>query len=399
MTKPNRGRGQPGSEGGSQGLGSEEGPPVDLPEGIFDRMQEDSYVLLKRRNPRTQQFEFVSRITPEETQEEIVQDRFGGGDYHFQERVRTAEGKFVFGRSRSIKILGEPKAVVLAPTAPATPGGPGVVEVTALQRAGGGNVQSIVEMGILQIFEGMQATQKMQAMVMAKALEANNRAPQNDKMMELLLQIVIGKQGDGNSSTEVMRLAKEIAELRDPKGGGGERRGIGDTLAELRELKEAAGLLGIGGEGGEAEDTWGSVARSFAPMIADALKHSNPARPRKALPPGGSGMNVIDVIRPAVPKLVETAKVGRDPLVYAQVAVDNMPASVQKPLREFLSQGREAALTKWWAAFPEATQYREWFIAYASQLAELLGVSWVAVVGNIIPTPTPPALPREDPSL
>lgn len=400
MPRKKRGEGQHLSEGGGQGAGSggPEDLPLDQPEGIFDRMQEDSYVLLKRRNPRTQQFEFVSRITPEQTQEEFVQEKFGGGDYFFQERIRTTEGKFIFGRSRSIKILGEPKAVVLAPAeAPA-----GVADAERLMSAGkpttGGNIQNLMEMGILQIFESMQNASKMQMMMFTKMLEAG-KPQQNDRLMELLLQIVLDKKSGGDSSAETMRLAKEIAELAAPKGGG-DRRSVSDVIAEMRELKDAAGILGIG-EGGEEADSWLGVAKQFAPVIADALKGQTIVRRGpKALAPGDPNVSVVELIRPAVPKLVETAKLGRDPVVYAQVAVDNMPAGVQKLLRDFLAQGREAALTKWWAAFPDTTHYREWFIVYATTLSQLLGVSWVEGGGEApAPAVEGAGLPKVEPSL
>lgn len=396
MPRKKRDHSQGISEGEGQlgGSGGAEGGPDDLPEGIFDRMQEDSYVLLKRRNPRTQQFEFVSRLTPAETQEEDVQDKFGGGDYFFQERIRTPEGKFVFGRSRSIKILGEPKAVVLSP-APAASGAAQAPDV-GVKPMGGGNIQNLMEMGILQIFESMQNASKMQMMMFTKMLEAG-KPQQNDKMMELLLQIVLDKRSGGESSSaETMRLAKEIAELSAPKGGG-ERRGITEVLEEVRALKDAAGILGLG-EGGDGDDSWAGVAKQFAPVIADALKGQVIVRRgAKALPPGGN--NVIEIIRPAVPKLIETAKLGRDPLVYAQLAVDHMPRGAQKMLQEFLAQGREAALTKWWAAFPETSEYRDWFIAYAASLAELLGVSWSVGDGPAPAAAPAPALPRQEPTL
>lgn len=404
MAKSERGekRGEtPGEDEGAEGAS-----PT-----LFDNMAEDTYVLVKRRNLRTQMWEHCFRLAPGDANEDVIQEIAGGGTYNLTEKVRSeASGKWVYGRSRTVSILGEQRPVDLSkvPGAlgkapePGTGVAKAATEEGAARPVGGTstNMSSIIEAGVIDLFAQMQNLNKINAMMMMKAVESLTRPPsggQNDKMMDLLIAMVANKvEGSG---AETMRLAKEIAESMAANKGG-KPHGILDSLEELRAIREAGDLLGGGGSEG---DTWMSIAKPFAPILADALRGGTrqlaTSPTRKQIASGAEGPSVIHSIRPYIPQLITLAKAQRDPSMYAQVALDALPAAARGPLTKFLAQGREGAMTKWWAAFPETTAHREWFLLYAEALATGLGTPWrhSSVEDLVTPPEAGPKLVTESP--
>lgn len=94
---------------------------------LFDAMAENAYVLVKRMDPDTKQYNTLGRLEPMQATEEMLAEYGGGGKYLIQEKVPAEVGGFQWGRQRTLIIDGERKYFKGFPSygkAPASPPSP-----------------------------------------------------------------------------------------------------------------------------------------------------------------------------------------------------------------------------------------------------------------------------------
>lgn len=346
--------------------GSGEDPPE--VSTAFDSSPQDAYVVVKKHDRRSGWVTLTGRLSPEEATEEFIAENAGGGKYVLIEKVPTGRGGYMFGRQRTINVagpeknfMGWPTGVAAAPTgAAASPGqGQGGTALTV----GGNNIQSIMEMGILQIFQQMQETVKMQSLVMQQALQPKAGVAellQSPVIAELVVKLFGGNR-DGINTLDVMNTAREIAALSAPKQTS-EARSLVQQLQELSALKEVLG--GLGGGGGENEgDVMTLAVRELLPVVKSAVLEGKKADAQRAA--GGGPQMLQQYIR----QLLPYAQEGTDAALVAQRISGAVAGSPQAfALKNLLRQPTlvEAAMKM----VPEATPWKPWYAAVIDHLRQ-----------------------------
>lgn len=372
----------PESSGVLDGLSDEEYgadvPPSEV--SIFDGMADDSYVMIWRRDDISKRLVYHGKLSPSEAVEEHILDKFGGGEYMLREKKRTAEGRMVFGRQRTLVFAGKyknPADVVATPSASVAPAAPGVVTAD-----GNVNMEDIKMAGVLSLLQmtqqaaSAQATMQQQTMTMLMGvMEAQRQG------MEAIVKAQSGARGEQESPIELVKTVLELTRgASSPKSDIKElmegmqsilafrddlmpARSSGDTVMDsvpkmLDLVKEGFALKKLEAEGKQ-------VARPAAPAPAGAL-----AAPSTPTPTGGDVPMWERVLKAQGKRLVESAMAGRDPGVVAAAAVEFMPEGVRGVMTEFVL--REDVLELLYAAVPEAKQFPNWMAAFLTAAREEL---------------------------
>ena len=204
---------------------------------------------------------------------------------------------------------------------------------------------------------------------------------------ELLGQIATAVSQRPDPMASMMQAVAMMAQIKEVMGFGGGQNAVDpmkqfrDSISIAREMMEMAG----GGGGHDTSDVLMKAIESFAPMIAKATEkeldampsktpalssptpfrpiagpQSLPVKPAAPQPPvGGPEMLIQMALKKNMPMLMDKAAKGKDPGLYAEVVLDNIPESFFPQFVRFIAQ--PDALDKMIAAYPPAAQYREWF--------------------------------------
>ena len=340
---------------------------------LFDAMGEDSYVALKRRDDRSKQWVYHGRLSPSEANEEFIAATYGGGEYLAVEKVRRGDsGKYVFARQRTIKIAGAYKGVPLDRPIPDTPAGKGPETV-------GRDATGAVKMDDLMMSQFVQMMQMNNA-VMKSVIETARPAgapvdwgailgivvPSLTTLMTAMMSGQASKRDPVEIAAELMDKLKANAAPVNP---------LKDRLEEMKLLREVGEAFG--GGGGEPESIPGLLGR-YAPDIIQALqgaKATDQGAARAALTSGAPAKErptILDVVASYLPRLTAAAASGRDPGMYAQVVVDQVPAPFRASLRALVvTPGVVDTLIQ---RHPPIAEHRDWLVALVDGVKGELGV-------------------------
>lgn len=352
-----------------------EGGPEEAAGGtLFDAMGEDSYVTLKRRDDRSKQWVYHGRLAPSEANEEFIAGTYGGGEYLAVEKVRRGDsGKYVFARQRTIKIAGAYKGVPLDRPIPDTPAGKGP-ETVGREQAGAVRMDDLMMSQFVQMMQMNNAVMKSvidTARPTGAAIDWGAIlaivVPSLTTLMTAMMQGQATKRDPVEIAAELMDKLKANTAPVNP---------LKDRLEEMKLLREVGEAFG--GGGGEPESIPGLLGR-YAPDIIQALqgaKATDQGTGRPALPPGTTPAperpTILDVVVSYLPRLTAAAASGRDPGVYAQVVVDQVPVPVRASLRALVvTPGIVDTLLQ---RYPPMAEHRDWLMAVIAGVQGELGV-------------------------
>lgn len=327
---------------------------------LFDRMEEDTYITVHRRDDINKDWVFHGKLTPQEAALETLAMMFGGGTYRCQEKVRDSmSGSWRIGRTRTVKVGGayRPPTGLLpgakdeakAATAPGT----------AMVPTGG--TPDVMGAGILQLFQA-SATQQQMMMQMFSASQQQQSA-----LLQAIMKGHDNKLDIAALITAVAPIVQKFLEQprqeRDPldmlkavgdivRQNTGPQSNLADTLGTLRELLDFKDMLAGGGGSG---DPMMDALPKLVEVIAEeqqarkaglAPQAPRPAPAAPAVTPGASGPSPAQVAMPAWEKIIRTqgarllseARAGRDPGLVAEVAWAWAPEGIKPVLAEFFER-------------------------------------------------------------
>ena len=341
---------------------------------LFDAMGEDSYINLKRRDEHSKQWVYQGRLSPSEANEEFIAATYGGGEYKAVERARNPEtGNYDYARQRTIKVGGAYKGVPVERTAP--DGTATVERATGAPREAAGAVK-MDDLMMSQFVQMMQMNNAVMKSVIETARPTGAPVdwgailgivvPSLTTLMTAMMQGQASKRDPVEIAAELMDKLKASAAPVNP---------LKDRLEEMKLLREVGEAFG--GGGGEPESIPGLLGR-YAPDIIQALqgaKATDQGAARAALPSGPPAQErptILDVVASYLPRLTAAAASGRDPGMYAQVVVDQVPAPFRASLRALVvTPGVVDTLIQ---RHPPIAEHRDWLVALVEGVKGELGV-------------------------
>ena len=269
-------------DGGAGGAGEAETPPpphaptpetVAQLEGREARSQRQPEIRLSRKNPRTQSYGLIFRGPPELVTPTWVQENIGGGEYKSELYGIRSDGKFgflekgqeMFEVDESIPFRGAPTAVAVPVTTPvATPAPAGAV-----------NMESIMNMGFMQMLNQMNSTAQMQVQMMkdssamtAAAIERMN-TPRDNGMKDIITALapILGPiMAALVAKKDPTEIAAELVKLSGPKGD------MTSSFAMMREMMETVEFMRGGDGGSDPGNKWFTLAEKTLPGVIDLVK-------------------------------------------------------------------------------------------------------------------------------
>lgn len=200
--------------------------------------------------------------------------------------------------------------------------------------------------------------------------------------MNLMLQMKGVGSGNGDATKTGLEIAKLIVDQRPAAGGIGAESLFEKFLAGMEMGKKM---------GGAAEDGFAELAKGASPLfaaIAENLTATAETKRRRAemkAIPGGKTQTTTgdwrDRVRPHVPKLIALAEAQKDPELYGELVLDNLPdeayGELQHEAKGCATAG--AFVEKVLAAFPELEPHKVWMTEFLTFLhGELVAESGAA---------------------
>lgn len=335
--------------------------------------------IIYRKDAETGEERWLAKVATSLVSHEWLAKKFGGGEYRVQHRKPNATGKMVYGGQDTIKIDPSVKpevAVVIAPDgSPVAPGS--------------SRIDAIMEAGVMSLIQQMQnANTTQMELVRSIVAERSNAKPGTDwvAVLTALSPIVAGLIPLLTNRPDTMTQAREIAELATKNQGA--QGGLKDFIGAMKEMLEVRDLLGGGGDDDrstgerllesalpkfmELAERYAGNAGAVAPGPVIAPPVAAPALPSGQPQPVAQQqpMNWTAFVSRAVPRWIALAQRGKDPELYAEVEVDNMPPMFMIPLRKFLSS--EGAYEAMLNAFPVLKDHEDWFRDFFETVTELV---------------------------
>lgn len=348
---------------------------------LFDATA-DTRIRILRRDDKDMRYIHHGVLAPENANEEMVGNLFGGGVYRAQLLVKDEAGREVIKSSRDFRIPGPYKP----PQGDLPTGAPIVANpapVHVARPAGVPQIGDILSAGVLQLFQSMslmqqQSTQMMEAQSKAFTLlmeRAVNRKetdwvalasaaspliaawigkspedrPDPLEMIEKVTSLVRANTGQQSSLKDMAETMAAIADMRDAFGGGGS---TGDPLMD--SLPKLITLIGDGIE--------------MQKRHAGGAPPSGQQPPATALPAGNPALTGWQkLLASQRGRLVDLARRGVNPELAAEMAVEVLPEQYRGLLVEALKDD-EAATTKIRQAIPEVEEFAYWFGAFFDAL-------------------------------
>lgn len=284
-----------------------------------------------------------------------IAEEWGVGNY----RIRGTRSNGQFVKQQSVTISEEPKRPqqTLMPQAP--PGG---------------------------------SIQEMIALMDARAAESSERTLKWIGVLGPLLAPIIANMLSGQKGTTLTELTAALANIKQLDGGTKV-----DQMQEFTKLLELVDRVKGDGDGGKVGSNWVDVfrdgiqqlptvvagisaaARGQIIPVAPAAPHSAPAQPAQLT----QEETMLAWLKRQLEALTYQASMNKDPGLYAEVMLDNLPAGANvQQLSDYLSR------EDWWALLcgfsPGVQPYPQWFAECRSEL--LTGLAALLA-------PPPPAAP------
>ena len=296
--------------------GEPEAPPPHAPtpetvaqlEGREARSQRQPEIRLSRKNPRTQSYGLIFRGPPELVTPTWVQENIGGGEYKSELYGIRSDGKFgfvqggleMFEVDESIQFRGAPTAVI--PQAHAAP----VAAPTV------GSFDKMMEMGVLQLFKGMQE----------QSAEASRQSREHSMAMMTMLER-IAKPADNGTNTLLAAILPALLAKKDPTEIAAElvklsgpKNDMVQTFGMMKEMMETMEFMrGGAGNGEESGHRWFTLAEKTLPGLVDIIKSEAAKR----------GVTPLELARTPNRAAAVVAAIPPDPTPRASFASPTLP--------------------------------------------------------------------------
>ena len=307
-------------------------------------------ILLKiyRKDAKTNKREWVTDARPENLPlEPMIQAEFGGGAYEIDVYGPTPGGS----KSRK-KTIPLPIAQRRELPAVAAAGAPLDIDklFTKMAEQQSNTLKQVTEL----------LTLKMENMVLK-----SGGGQQGLGVKDLLEMFSLFKELSPQSkASSPIEMFKEMAALKDLMpdlfGSGNGMTGWDAMLKGVQTLADAA------------KATAGNAAARLPAPGAAAVHADPPAGDVESFDEGENVDMFAMVLRGKLTDLCERAADDRNPGVYAQVALDEIPDAYYPKLVEFLGADDLKAVDKLVAICPQVAQFRPWFVEFCAEIrAEL----------------------------
>lgn len=359
---------------------------------IFDRVWDDSFVSLHRRDPLTG-WVMHPRLALEEATEEFVQEKFGGGVWRFQEKYRDPETNALrIGRTRQLVIGGPYKGIMETPPIVGTispASSPSNGPATAPGQPGGfPNFGEVMSGGLLQMFQASGVMQQQMMAFMQSASEQNRAlltavAGSRTDFMPLIsailpiVQTLLTRNGNAMDPLEmVTKVAGVLGTV-----GGGKGTDVSGMIGMMRDLLDLKDELG-GARGADAPDPLlGSVPKLVELLVE---RHNMEKGGRPALLPATTPLteplpNVPTptplllwqrVINENKRTLISFAASGQPADFVAEMAIRLMPDNYEVALKEFVNMPDHVQQALDFA--PELKNFPDWTTTFFAEVKKML---------------------------
>lgn len=387
--RPRQTAGQTVGQTAGQANGQDVGQDVDsnddapLVGNIFDDMQEDSYVIVKRRDERTKDMVYLYRLDREECTDEEIQRLSGGGYYVCREKELNSVGQFVWGAQRTIKIAGPPRE----PTEPESVkkhAAAGVSPAAAAVAPPGErpSTQSILDGGLLQLFSAQaevskQGSEMMQLLMTKMMTERKTEwAPVLVALVPLVKSFI---ERPAEERPDPLAMVTAVAAIvKDNITPASDLKSQLEVMNDFMDLKTSMQP--------EPQDPLSSLA-SVVPKIVEIMANDQKAGRKStsenvtarlggdtttgtpATPQPATGAPVIQqMLVKFKPRLMQWASAGKDPDVQAAVLLELVPPQYHGHIRELL--GNDNADEQVFAMVPELRNFKTWAEEFFGALTE-----------------------------
>ncbi len=321
---------------------------IDPVQDLLDRLQGGSgYVKIEKARPNGGRPEYVTEVAPEQFSEADLQARFGGGDYVVTVLDSTRRYR---GQAR-IAIAGLPGAPAHQPAAaPSAPSG----------------------------FEALLAELiKSNQQIAAALITSRSAADGGDRSRLLadfkLIRDILGPQGQSGAAEGFIAALRQGIELaRDSAAAGGGDGGgmtavlfkaldtLGPSLAELvtalkRPSQAPAAALPAPAMPGERGDP--ALAERPGPRTASDVTAAQTIAGAATVREGEMGIEQA-MLREWLPKLIDRAVAQSDPLIYADLILDQVPPFM---LKRMLPDNDAELLERLAAVDARVNSHAQWF--------------------------------------
>lgn len=365
---------------------------------IFDAMGDDSYVNIRRRDPKSQMWAYCGRLTPAEAREEVLKERGGGGTFQCKEMVRNPDtGAFQYGRQRTITVEGPSWA--WRDPAPSVQGVQAAMPTPEVATAEGKMTPNdVLTAAMLDVLRAGRDGAEAQTRATTALIESVTKKGGTPEWLPAvigalapLLERLLNPPATANPTEMMLAGMKMARELSNPATSLKEQFAAMEAMLDLkmkaRDLEEGTGGMASTG------DPLLDMVQTNLPRVLEVIGQlkqptgaPSPAPVPRSLPPG------VGVIAPPVPTsapggaspvwllhlnnlrkpLLSFAKVGKDPMLVAEHVLEFMlPENVKGDLRAFLAQG-DVALNQFLSFAPEFQPYAQWTAEVMTGMVEIL---------------------------
>lgn len=269
-------------------------------------------------------------------------------------------------RGSPVQISVDPPNAPAAEAAPAAPAGQDFSEV--LERMQQSTVAMIEKMGEQQRLALENAVLKQQAQQGGQGLDLK-------QVLELLplLRDVLG--GNNNQQTSPIEQLGDLLDiqkkLRDEVGGGSSEDG--GLLKSLDKVIDIVKEANQGQSTGQGQGQAAAARPNPSPRPAPpATTDSDGQAPDTGKPDEDNAMFVQRMVKEQLLFLCRRAEANRDPAVYAEYLLDEVPEAYYPRLLDSLGASDQEAVQNFGEYCPQVLDYAEWFKRLAACLREAL---------------------------
>lgn len=356
---------------------------------LFD-FSGDARIRVLRRDDRTQKFT-THGFFPVTAKEEDISNEFGGGRYRCQLIVPDGTGREVIKTQREFDIpgayrppmgdlpgLGSRSAVHSASPVP-TPTMPGMSDLGQMFNA-----------TMITAFMDMVKTMKEVSSrptpttdpVLLKMMES--QANVQAKLIELMLS-----RGDalkGDSKKEILELLTSMKELIGPQQqpiAADPNKTLESIVGAIKQLRDVSDEFRPDtGSGDPLLDSLPKlvevVAEEHQMRKQAALNPTQRTEARRVPSPGTQPSLPVEgplwkrVLEREAPRLIASARAGRDPETIARIAVEFAPAQIKGAITEFFHRETDEVLSQLLSEIPALAEQPQWMREFVENVQILL---------------------------